>query len=729
MKRTRENGPGRVPVVLQMEEAECGAASLGMVLGAYGRFVPLEKLRSDCGVSRDGASAAAVLAAARSYGLDAHGYRKSAEELAGLRLPAIVFLNASHFVVVTRVRGDTIELADPAIGRRKISTRDFADAYSGIVLTFEPTDGFEGGGRRSTFASSLWRILDGSRRALLAAVIAGVALAVPTILVAVFSQLFIDEVLLADSPGSVWPLLGAMAFTLFLLLSLTYVQQLALVRLQIGLTLRTSSRFLWHMLRLPSEFFAQRFIGGVVTRVQLNDDIAQLLSGQLATAFIGLITLVLYGAVMLHYSVTLTLIGIAIGLLNLVALRLVARRRIDANNLLQHEQVRLDGVAFGGLGIIESIKATGAEDEYFARWAGFQTHAVNASQSVGQLTAALTATPATLSALSSAAILVGGALLVTEGELTIGALVAFTTLMASFLLPISNLVALATQLQTARANLAQVQDVLDYEIDPHLAGIGDPARAADGNGSAPGRARRLEGFVELRDVTFGYGRNQPPLLESFSLRLAPGQRVALVGSTGSGKSTIGRLVLGLYEPWEGEVLLDGVDRTKLPRDVITGSVAAVDQEIRLFAGTVAENLTLWDDSVDRRVLERATEDACIRPVIMQRPGALDSRVAEDGRDFSGGQRQRLEIARALALEPSVVVLDEATSALDTETELAIDLNLRRRGCTCLIIAHRLSTIRDCDEIIVLDQGKVAERGTHADLIAADGRYAELVSAQ
>jgi NHLM bacteriocin system ABC transporter peptidase/ATP-binding protein len=728
VSRGRDGSPGRVPVVLQMEEAECGAASLAMVLGAYGRFVPLEKLRTDCGVSRDGANAAALLRAARSYGLEAHGYRKTAQELSGLSLPAIAFWHGNHFLVVTRIQGDKVSVADPAIGRRKMSMSEFADAYSGIVLTLEPTGDFERGGRRSTFARSLWRILDGSRAGLVAAVIAGVALAVPTILVAVFSQLFIDEVLLPDEPGSVWPLLGAMAFTLALLLSLTYVQQLALVRLQIGLTLRTSSRFLWHMLRLPSEFFAQRFVGGLVTRVQLNDDIAQLLSGQLATAFIALITLVLYAVVMFHYSALLTVIGIVIGLLNLVVLQLVARRRIDANNLLQHEQVRLDGVAFGGLGIIETIKATGSEDDYFARWSGFQTHAVNASQSVGQLTALLTVTPTTLSALSSAVILIGGALLVVEGELTVGALVAFTTLMTSFLLPISNLVALATQLQTARANLAQVQDVLDYEIDPHLEGIGEPARAAAAEGAAEQPARKLQGFVELRDVTFGYAPHQPPLLEGFSLRLAPGDRVALVGSTGSGKSTVGKLVLGLYEPWAGEVLLDGVDRTGLPRDVITGSVAAVDQEIRLFAGTVAENLTLWDDSVDELVLDRAIEDACIKRVIMQRPGALGSAVAEDGRDFSGGQRQRLEIARSLALEPSVLVLDEATSALDTETELAIDLNLRRRGCTCLIIAHRLSTIRDCDEIIVLDRGKVVERGTHDDLIAADGRYAELVSA-
>ena len=461
---------GRVPTVLQMEAAECGAASLAMVLGAYGRFVPLERLRADCGVSRDGANAGEVLRAARTYGLEAHGYRKSAQELAQLTLPAIAFCHGTHFLVVTRIHGNRYDLADPAIGNRRLSEREFADIYSGVVLTFAPTDAFTPGGAPATFTRALWRILEGTRAALLLAVIAGVALAVPTIFIAVFSQLFIDEVLQPGSPGSVWQLLAAMGGTLVILLALTYLEQLALVRLQMALTLRSTSRFLWHMLRLPSEFFAQRFVGGLVTRVQLNADIAQLLSGQFATAVIGLITLVLYIAVMFVYSVPLTLVAIGIGLLNLVALKLVAARRIGAANLLQHEQVRLDGVAFGGLGIIESIKATGSEDDYFARWAGFQTHAINAGQSVGRLTAALTVTPATLSALSSALILVFGAILVTTSSLTIGALVAFTALMASSLLPIANLVALATQLQTARANMAQVQDVLDFAIDPRLEG-------------------------------------------------------------------------------------------------------------------------------------------------------------------------------------------------------------------------------------------------------------------
>jgi NHLM bacteriocin system ABC transporter peptidase/ATP-binding protein len=723
---THRRKPGRVPVVLQMEDAECGAASLGMVLGAFGRFVPLEKLRTECGVSRDGAKASSLVQVGRSYGMQTQGFRKSIQDLRALPLPCIVFWNGNHFLVVVGFDGDKVRLNDPAVGRRTVTTQEFGESYSGVVLTFEPTEQFQPGGQPSTFGRGLLQRLDGCHVGLVVAILAGVALAIPTTLASVFSQLFVDEVLIPDAPTSVWPLLAAMTFTLGLMLGLTYLQQLALLRLQTAITLKSSSRFLWHLLRLPSEFFSQRFVGGLVTRLQLSAEIAQLLSGQLATAFIGLITSVFYVVVMLFYSVPLTGIGIAIALVNLVVLQIVARRRIDANNLLQHEQLRLDGIAFGGLGIIETIKAQGAESDYFARWAGYQTHAVNAGQSVGRLTALLTVTPTTLSAFNSAAILVGGSVLVIRGSLTIGALIAFTGLMLAFLLPISNIVSLATQLQTARANVAQVQDVLDYDIDPHLAHIDSPARTATGDGGHG--VRKLAGFVELRNLTFGYAPHQPPILQDFSLKMAPGARVALVGSTGSGKSTVGKLVLGLYEPWSGQVLLDGVERTQLARDVITNSVASVNQEIYLFAGTVAENLTLWDDTIDAATVTEAIDDAYIKEVVMHRAGGLESVMAEDGRDFSGGQRQRLEIARALALEPSVLVLDEATSALDTQTELEIDLRLRRRGCTCLIIAHRLSTIRDCDEIIVLDRGTVAERGTHEQLMAANGRYAELVAA-
>jgi NHLM bacteriocin system ABC transporter peptidase/ATP-binding protein len=703
-----------------MEEAECGAASLAMVLASYGRYVPLEQLRTECGVSRDGANAAGLLRAARAYGLDAHGYRKDVGELHDQHLPAIVFWNANHFVVVERFRGDQVHLNDPAVGHRVVTDREFREAYSGIVLTFEPGPEFRAGGARSSFARSLGGVVRGSRSGLVAAVLAGIGLAVPTVLVAMFAQLFVDEVLVANNDHWVVPLLGGMAFTLVVLAALTYLQQYVLVRLQVDLALRSSSRFLWHLLRLPTEFFAQRFVGGLVTRLQMNDDIATLLSGQLATAFIGLVTLVVFVVVMLFYSLVLTAVGVGIAVLNLVVLRLVARRRIDANNLLQHEQVRLDGAAFGGINIIESLKAEGAESDYFARWAGFQTHAVNAGQSVGRLTATLTVSPATLSAFNSVVVLVVGAVLVIDGSLSIGALVAFTTLMASFLLPISNLVTLATQLQTARGDMAQIEDVLNYEPDRRLT-MTEQARPRTDE-----PLRKLEGFVELDDVTFGYTPHAPPLVQGLSVTLRPGSRVALIGATGSGKSTVGRLVTGLYAPWSGSVRFDGRERTEIAHEVMTNSLAAVDQDIYLFEGTVMENLTLWDPTVDEEAVMRAIDDACIREVIMQRPGGLHAPVAENGRDYSGGERQRLEIARALALDPSILVLDEATSALDAGTELTIDRNIRRRGCTCLIIAHRLSTIRDSDEIIVLDRGSVVERGTHDELMALRGRYAELV---
>ena len=714
-------GVARTPTVLQMEEVECGAAALGMVLGYWGRHVPLEELRVACGVSRDGANAANIVKAARSYGMEAKGHRDFGVLDRSRPVPAIAFWNFSHFVVVEGFRNGEVQIQDPAFGRVRLSDEEFADSYSGIMLTFVPAPGFVPGGAPPSFASTLWRRLERSRAGFAYAVLAGLALAVPGILVPGFTAIFINEILVPDQLRWVVPLLAGLSVTILLLLALSLAQQRALLRLQVKLSLKMSSQFLWHLLRLPTVFFAQRFPGGLVTRVQVNDNIATLLAGQFAAALIGVATMGFYVAVMAQFDLRLTGVAIAIALLNAAALAFVARRRIDENRRLLNERYRTDGVAFGGLEMIETLKAQGTESDFFAYWAGHQARTVNAQQSLGALTQTLNVVPAVLSALSTVAVLGAGALLVMHTELTIGSLVAFQALTVAFLAPITTLVTLGAGVQDARGQIAQLDDVMAAELDPTTDLGGAPVADAD---AAP-----LEGALELDEVTFGYNPNAPPLIEGLSLRLAPGDRVALVGATGSGKSTVARLVAGLYRPWSGRILYDGKGREAIPRVTMTSSLAYVDQQVLLLEGSVLENLNLWDTSVPEEAIVQAAKDAGIHDVIAARPGGYRGPVEEAGRNFSGGQRQRLEIARALSIDPAILVLDEATSALDARTELEIDLALRRRGCTCLIVAHRLSTIRDADEIIVLEGGKVAARGTHDDLIAEYEPYRELVVAE
>jgi NHLM bacteriocin system ABC transporter peptidase/ATP-binding protein len=492
-----------------------------------------------------------------------------------------------------------------------------------------------------------------------------------------------------------------------------------------------------HVLRLPMEFFTQRYGGEIGGRVEINDRIAHLLSGELATALLNMFTAAFFIALMLYYDLLLTVVGLGIAGLNVLALRFVARYRRDGYQRLLQERAKLLGTSLAGLQTVETLKATGSESDFFARWAGHLAKVLTADQALGLSTLLLAAVPPFLTALNTIAILGVGSLRVMDGHMTIGLLVAFQSLMTSLMTPVSQLVTLGGNLQEVEGELSRLDDVLRYEPDPELVNGAvvngelstspltthdSPLTTHQGDGQA-----KLAGQLELRGVTFGYSRVEPPLIEDFNLTLRPGARVAVVGPSASGKSTVAKLVSGLYKPWQGEVLLDGRPRAELPRAVLANSLALVDQDFFLVEGTVRELLTLWDETLPEGQLVQAAKDACIHEDIAARPGGYDSRVEEAGANFSGGQRQRLEIARALVGNPTLLVLDEATSALDPLTEKAIDDNLRRRGCTCLIVAHRLSTIRDCDEIIVLDRGRVVQRGTHEALAAAEGVYRQLIA--
>ncbi|MEM1202144.1 MAG: NHLP family bacteriocin export ABC transporter peptidase/permease/ATPase subunit [Acidobacteriota bacterium] len=708
------------PTVLQMEALECGAASLGIVLAHYGRWVPLEELRLECGVSRDGSKASNVMKAGRRYGLQAKGFKTEPKNLRKVAPPAIIHWNFNHFLVLDGFKGNRVKLNDPAGGPVVISEEELDQSFTGVVMAFQPGPEFSPGGDPPRLIPALARRLKGMTWGLVFVVLAGLALVLPGLVAPIFSKIFVDTVLLRDRYDWLRPLLLGMGITAASLGALTWLQQSYLLRLETKLALGASGRFLWHVLRLPVEFFNQRFAGDIASRVSANNRVAQLLSRDLATNALGTVMIAFYALLMFQYDVLLTLVGIGVVSLNFAALRFVSRRRTDASRQLAQEAGKLSGTALGGLQVIETLKAMGGESDLFTRWAGFQTKVVNIRQRLELYTQFLNAVPPFLTALTTALILGLGSQRVIDGTLTLGALVAFQALMMSFIAPVGAMVSLGGKLQTVEGDMARLDDVLRYGIEP---GLADDAEEPD----AEGIPAKLTGRLELKGLTFGYSRLAPPLIEGLDLVLQPGDRVALVGGSGSGKSTVAKLVTGLYEPWAGEILFDGHSRADLPRNVLTASMATVDQSVFLFEGTVRDNLTLWDSTLALPEVVQAARDASIHGDIAARSGGYDSMITEGGTNWSGGQRQRLEIARALAPQPSILVLDEATSALDPTTEEIIDQNMRRRGCTCLIVAHRLSTIRDADEIIVLDRGKVVQRGTHDEMKDADGPYARLIA--
>jgi NHLM bacteriocin system ABC transporter peptidase/ATP-binding protein len=710
----------RTPTVLQMEAVECGAAALAIVLAHFGRFVPLEELRIACGVSRDGSKASNMAKAARRYGLEAKGYKKEPADLRALPMPVILHWNFNHFLVLEGFRKGRVHLNDPASGPRTVSEEELDQSFTGVVLTFAPGPEFARGGSPSRILPALGRRLAGSGWALAFVLLAGLALVIPGIVAPIFSKVFVDNVLLENRREWLPALLLAMAATAFLAGALTWIQQAYLLRLETRMALTSSSRFLWHVLSLPVEFYNQRFSGDISNRVGINDRVAQLLSRDLATNSLGTLMIVFFAILLFRYDAVLTLIGIAVVSLNVLALRFVSRKRVDGNRRLLQEQGKLYGTAIGGLQTIETLKAMGGEASLFARWSGYQAKVVNIRQELERYSQVLDAVPPLLLSLNTAILLGLGSLRVMNGALSLGGLVAFQLLMVSFVTPVGRLVSLGGKIQTAEGDMNRLDDVLRYAPDPTVA-----AEAA-GPVISPDLPVKLSGRLELRQVTFGYSPLAPPLLAGFDLTLTPGSRVALVGGSGSGKSTVAKLVAGLYSPWSGEILFDGRPRTEIPRSVLVNSVATVDQSLFLFEGSVRDNLTLWDATLGLPEVVTAARDAAIHEDIAARAGGYDSPVDEDGANWSGGQRQRLEIARALVGRPTLLVLDEATSALDPETEQQIDSNLRRRGCTCLIVAHRLSTIRDADEILVLEGGKVIQRGTHQELLAAGGAYARLI---
>lgn len=718
IKQPLTKGAAKVPVVMQMEALECGAASLTMILAYYGKWIPLEQVRADCGVSRDGSNAKNVLKAARSYGLIAKGYRYEPEELRKSgKFPCIIHWNFNHFLVLCGFRGNKAVLNDPAKGKYSVPMETFDKSFTGICLAFEPGETFEPGGKPKSMLAFAKKRLHGAWAAVAFVVATTIVSSLIGIINPAFSRIFLDRLLTGRNPDWFWPFIAALSALSAVQIVVALIQAIWSMRINGKLTVTGSSSFLWKVLRMPMEFFSQRMAGDIQQRQSSNASIASSLVNTFAPLVLQAIMMVFYLVVMIRYSWILTLIGIASILINLLISNLISKKRVNITRVQMRDAGKLAGATVAGVEMIETIKASGAENGYFEKWSGYQASVNTQKVKFARLNQFLGLLPPFVSAVAGTVVLVLGVYLTMQGEFTVGMIMAFQGFLASFTAPATTLICAGQTLQEMRTEMERVEDVMQYPTDVEFAEESD----------ADGEYDKLSGLVEMKNVTFGYSRLAEPLIENFNLTLKPGSRVAFVGSSGCGKSTLSKLISGLYKPWSGEILFDGKAMKDINRSVFTGSLAVVDQDIILFEDTIANNIKMWDNSIEDFEMIMAARDAKIHEDIMLRDGGYNYKITEGGKDFSGGQRQRMEIARVLAQDPTIIILDEATSALDAKTEFEVVNAIKDRGITCIVVAHRLSTIRDCDEIVVLDHGKVVERGTHDELYAKGGVYTQLVA--
>lgn len=715
----------RTPTVFQLDFMECGAACLNMILSYWGCWVALEDVREACGVSRDGSKASSMVKAARFYGLEAAGVRCELNELDSVALPCILHWGFNHFVVLEALYPGGARINDPARGRRHVSLDELDKSFTGMLLTFTPGPDFVRSGSPSTVLGALRARLHSSHDAALFLLIASALLIVPAAVIPAFTRIFVDDYLIGARADWLRPTLFAFGIAIVVQTLLMWLQRRHMLRLEIKLSCASSQHFLWCLLKCPLQFFSQRLPGDLVNRVAANQRVAQLIAGDLIAIAVGLATVLLFGAVMLTYDIALAAVAVGLGALNFLVTHLIWERQENLARRSLQNQSRLAAITTNGLANIESIKANNGESGFFSLWLAQQAEFITVQQQLASGTLIVNTVPTLLASLGNVVVLGLGAYQIMSGALTIGGLVAFQALMIGFNAPIRDFVHLGTRLRQATADLGRLDDVVRSGEKDMSAAARARTELAPVAESEP-HLHKLEGRLDFVAVSFGYNKLEAPFIEDFTLTVQPGTRVAIVGQTGSGKSTLARIAAGLYRPLSGEVLYDGKPLAQTDPSVFTSSVAFVDQDVCVFSGTIRDNISLWDDSLGDESILTATRDACLHETVSMRPNGYLAAVQERGRNLSAGEQQRLEIARALAREPSILILDEATAALDPPVEALIDDNTRRRGCTCLIIAHRLSAIRDCDEIIVLKQGRIVERGTHDSLVARQGEYVRLI---
>jgi len=722
IKKPVKKGVAKVPVVMQMEALECGAASLTMVMAYYGKWIPLEQAREDCGVSRDGAKAGNIARAARSYGFNATGYRFEPDALKTRAVfPCIIHWEFNHFVVLCGFKRGKVYINDPARGNIVISEQEFDEAFTGVTVIITPGEEFVPSGRAKSMFTFAGRRLKGTGSALAFLAVTTSVLSICAIATAGFSRFFLDELIGGNNPGLTGSFLILFSILTAVQILAAWLNELYSYRIKGKFAAVGNSTYFWHVLRLPMRFFSQRMAGDLEQRRLSNANIANLLIRTVAPLIINTVMLIFYLFLMLSYSVPMTLIGIGSVLLNIFVSFYISRKRVNITRVMMRDESKLYSETISGIEMIETIKSSGAENGFFSRWSGYEASVNRERVKFAGIDTGPGKIPSLIIELANDIILLLGVYLIIKGDFTSGMVLAFQGFLIRFLLPAQLLISAGQSLQEMRTEMERIDDVMEYPTDPIL-DSDDPETEAGPSG-------KLSGKLELRNVTFGYSKLSPPLIENFSLTLEQGKSVAFVGGSGCGKSTLSRLISGLYRPWSGEILFDGKSINNIDREQFTSSVAVVNQDIILFEDTISNNIKMWDNSIEDFEMILAARDASIHTEIMKRSGGYSYKLLHGGLDFSGGQRQRIEIARVLAQDPTIMIMDEATSALDAQTEYDVISSIRERGITTIVVAHRLSTIRDCDEIVVLDNGKVAERGTHDELMENHGLYEKLVTSE
>lgn len=721
VKAPVQNGYAKVPVIMQMEALECGAASLAMVLAYYEKWIPLEQVRSDCGVSRDGSNAKNVLKAARSYGLTAKGYRYEPETLKKEgKFPCIIHWNFNHFVVLDGFSGNKAVLNDPARGTVKVSMEEFDASFTGICLMFSPGEGFEPSGKPKSVLDFAKKRMKGTGVAVAFVIVTSILTSLMGIITPGMNRIFLDRLLTGKNPDWFHPFMAALFALSVIQIIVAWIQAVYSLKINGKMAVVGNSTYIWKILKLPMNFFSQRMAGDIQQRKTANATVAGSLVNTVAPLFLNTIMMLFYLVVMLRYSLPLSIIGLASIVINLGVSQLISKKRINITRVQMRDAGKLAGATVSGVEMIETIKASGAENGFFEKWSGYQASVNTQTVRFEKINQYLGLIPAFVSAIADTAILMIGVWLTINGEFTVGMIMAFQGFLASFTAPATTLISAGQRIQEMRTQMERVEDVMEYPDDSNV---------VEKESTEDAEYDKLSGNIEMKNVTFGYSKLAEPLITDFNLSLKTGSRVAFVGSSGCGKSTLAKLISGLYQPWSGEILFDGKPISEIDRSIFTGSLAVVDQDIIMFEDTIANNIKMWDSSIEDYEMILAARDAQIHEDIMMREGGYQYKLTEGGRDLSGGQRQRIEIARVLAQDPTIIIMDEATSALDARTEYDVVKSIKNRGITCIVVAHRLSTIRDCDEIIVMDRGKVVQRGTHEELYAEDGLYRQLVSSE